>query len=222
MIISSCSTEGCRFGENCHFVHDYPGGYKAVANVGILGGPVSAHDEKELPMEQRPAGHHPPASQTPKPNPGAPTSFGASATAKISVDASLAGIIIGRGGATIKQISRASGAKLCVRGHDSDVGLKNVELEGTFDQIKNASEMVMEQLSRFGLGGDGAPPLAGSGNPAGGSSIRGGGQWGDSFKTRLCGHFARGSCTHGDGCRFAHGERELRKPVPAAREPGGW
>ena len=173
-------------------------------------------------MEQRPAGHHPPASQTPKPNPGAPTSFGASATAKISVDASLAGIIIGRGGATIKQISRASGAKLCVRGHDSDVGLKNVELEGTFDQIKNASEMVMEQLSRFGLGGDGAPPLAGSGNPAGGSSIRGGGQWGDSFKTRLCGHFARGSCTHGDGCRFAHGERELRKPVPAAREPGGW
>ncbi|KAM0848788.1 hypothetical protein ACQ4PT_054156 [Festuca glaucescens] len=148
-----------------------------------------------------------------------PASFGASATAKISVDASFACVIIGTGGATIKQISRVSGAKLCIRDHDSDAGLKNVELEGTFDQIKNASEMVMEKLSRFGLGGF-APPPAGDKNLAGGS-VRGRGQ-SDSFKTRLCGHFARGCCTHGDGCRFAHGDKELRKPVYAAREPGGW
>ncbi|KAM0855206.1 hypothetical protein ACQ4PT_049923 [Festuca glaucescens] len=212
------STAGCRFGENCHFIHDVPGGYKAVANVGILGGPVSAQDKKDLPMGQRHAGHHAP-DEAANPNTASPASFGASATAKISVDASLAGIIIGTSGATIKQISRASGAKLCIRDHDSDAGLKNVELEGTFDQIKNASEMVMEKLSRFGLGGF-APPPTGDKNPAGGS-VRGGGQ-SDSFKTRLCGHFARGCCTHGDGCRFAHGEKELRKPVYAAREPGGW
>ncbi|KAM0851115.1 hypothetical protein ACQ4PT_052624 [Festuca glaucescens] len=148
-----------------------------------------------------------------------PASFGASATAKISIDASFAGVIIGTGGATIKQISRASGAKLCIWDHNSDAGLKNVELEGTFDQIKNASEMVMEKLSRFGLGGF-APPPAGDKNLAGGS-VRGGGQ-SNSFKARLCGHFARGCCTHGDGCRFAHGDKELRKPVYAAREPGGW
>lgn len=218
------STEGCRFGENCHFIHDFPGGYKAVANVGTLCGPASAQDEKELPMEQRPAGYHAPG-QAPKPNPGtamvAPANFGASGTAKYSVDASLAGIIIGRGGVTIKQISRSSGAKVCIRDHESDAGLKNVEMEGTFDQIKSASEMVMEQLSRFGLGSD-APPPAGYKNSAAGGSLRGGGQCEDSFKTKLCGHFARGSCIHGDGCRYAHGERELRKPVPVAREPGGW
>jgi hypothetical protein len=190
--------------------------------MGILGGPVSAQNEKELPMEQRPAGHHAP-DQAAKPNTATTASFGASATAKISVDASLAGVIIGRGGATIKQISRTSGAKLCVRDHDSDAGLKNVELEGTFDQIKNASEMVMEQLSRFGLGGD-TSPSAGTKNPAGGSLHGGVGGQSDSFKTKLCGHFARGCCNFGDGCRFAHSQSELRKPVPTfrEREPGGW
>jgi hypothetical protein len=100
--------------------------------------------------------------------------------------------------------------------------LKNVELEGTFDQIKNASEMVMEQLSRFGLGGDATPPAGTNKTPAGGSLHGGGGGRSDSFKTKLCGHFARGCCTHGDACRFAHGQSELRKPVYAAREPGGW
>ncbi|CAM0946338.1 unnamed protein product [Alopecurus aequalis] len=214
------STEGCRFGENCHFIHDYPGGYQAVANVGILDGPVSAQDEKGLPMvEQGPAGHHAPG-QAPKPNPGTGTvataSFGASATAKISVDASLAGVVIGRGGATIKQISRASGARLCIREHESDASLKNVELEGTFDQIKDASEMVMEQLSRFSLGGDARPP-AGAKNPAQVGFWKSG-----SFKTKLCGRLAKGSCDFGDRCRFAHDESELRRPVPAAREPGGW
>ncbi|XP_047079287.1 zinc finger CCCH domain-containing protein 14-like [Lolium rigidum] len=212
------STIGCCFGENCHFIHNVPGGYKAITNVGVLGDPVSAQDKKDLPMGQRHAGHHAP-DEAANPNTAPPPSFGASATAKISVDASLAGIIIGTGGATIRQISWDSGAKLCIRDHDSDAGLKNVELEGTFDQIKNASEMVMEKLSRFGLGGF-APPPAGDKNPAGGS-VRGGGQ-SDCFKTRLCGHFARGCCTYGDGCRFAHSEKELRKPVYAARGTGGW
>eukprot|EP01118_Nematostelium_gracile_P010472 TRINITY_DN3612_c0_g1_i1.p1 TRINITY_DN3612_c0_g1~~TRINITY_DN3612_c0_g1_i1.p1 ORF type:complete len:201 (+),score=15.48 TRINITY_DN3612_c0_g1_i1:71-673(+) len=32
------------------------------------------------------------------------------------------------------------------------------------------------------------------------------------WKTQLCHHFRKGTCTHGDDCLFAHGEHEL-KPV---------
>lgn len=33
------------------------------------------------------------------------------------------------------------------------------------------------------------------------------------WKTSLCSYFRRseGSCSHGDGCRYAHGEEELRR-----------
>lgn len=188
---------------------------------------LSMDNSTPPPVEPTPTGPHAHALQAPTPtgihgtNPGkaAPASFGASSTAKISVDASLAGAIIGRGGATIKQISRASGARLRVRDHDWDADLKNVELEGTFDQIKNAYDMAMEQLIYVvNHDGGGAPSPAAGGNT---TSLGGGWQL-DSFKTKLCGHFARGCCTHGDGCRFAHGESELRRPVPALRDPGGW
>ncbi|XBI46113.1 hypothetical protein VPH35_110432 [Triticum aestivum] len=109
------------------------------------------------------------------------------------------GAVIGRGGATIREISRASGARLRIRDHERDAGLKNVELEGTTDQIRHASAMVWEHLP-----------------------VPGGGRY-NGVKTRLCAHFARGSCTYGDGCRFAHGESELRRPAPAApRDPCGW
>jgi hypothetical protein len=33
-----------------------------------------------------------------------------------------------------------------------------------------------------------------------------------AYKTRLCVHYARGYCRHGDWCRFAHGQHELRYP----------
>jgi hypothetical protein len=154
-------------------------------------------------MDQRPAGHHAPQLPTAA-NPGtatsAPANFGASATAKISVDALLAGAIIGSNGANMKQISRASGAKVRIVDHESDPRLKNLELEGTFDQIKDASSMVTGML--IAVGGGDAP------SPAGGS-LYGGGQC-SSLKTKLCGHFARGSYTYGDRCHFTHGASELR------------
>ena len=34
---------------------------------------------------------------------------------------------------------------------------------------------------------------------------------GSNFKTKLCENFAKGSCTFGDRCHFAHGASELRK-----------
>ncbi|XBH62253.1 hypothetical protein VPH35_116520 [Triticum aestivum] len=230
------STAGCRFGDNCRFIHYIPGGYVAVEKLGILSGAapalppaqgvenpgkhLSMDNSTQPPTEPTPTGDHALQAQTaPDPRKEAVASFGASSTAKISVDASLTGAIIGRGGATIKQISRASGARLRVRDHDWDADLKNVELEGTFDQIKNAYDMAMEQLIHVvNHDGGGAPSPAAGAN----TTSHGGGWQLDSFKTKLCGHFARGCCTHGDGCRFAHGKSELRRPVPAPRDPGGW
>nr|ACL52763.1 unknown [Zea mays] len=136
----------------------------------------------------------PPMAPPPMANPGlaTPASFGAYATAKISVDASLAGGIIGKGGANIKQISSVTGAKVVIQEdrHESDTSLKNIEFEGTFDQIRNASAMVIELIvSISGIG--------------------------SNFKTKMCENFAKGSCSYGGKCHFAHGESELRKPAAA-------
>jgi hypothetical protein len=37
------------------------------------------------------------------------------------------------------QICRHTGAKLSIREHESDPNLRNIELEGTFEQIKEES-----------------------------------------------------------------------------------
>ncbi|KAJ0263874.1 Zinc finger CCCH domain-containing protein 36 [Hirschfeldia incana] len=141
--------------------------------------------------------------------PGHVSSFGASATAKISVDASLAGAIIGKGGVSSKQICRQTGAKLSIQDHERDPNLKNIELEGTFEQINEASAMVRELIGRLnsasrrppGVGGGGGGGLGSEGKPHPGSN----------FKTKMCERFSKGSCTFGDRCHFAHGEAELRR-----------
>ncbi|KAJ0965032.1 hypothetical protein J5N97_026170 [Dioscorea zingiberensis] len=156
------------------------------------------------PMQGRLGGRyepHPPAGL-------AAASFGASATAKISVDASLAGAIIGKGGVNTKQICRTTGAKLSIREHESDPNLRNIELEGTFDQIKQASTLVRELIVNISA----TFPLPVK-SPAG--TAAGGGGPGNNYKTKLCENFSKGSCTFGDRCHFAHGANELRKP-PAA------
>ncbi|GJS56610.1 zinc finger CCCH domain-containing protein 14-like protein [Tanacetum coccineum] len=53
-------------------------------------------------------------------------------------ESSLAGIVIGKGGVNSKQICRVTGVKLHVRDHETDPNQKNIELEGCFDQIKEA------------------------------------------------------------------------------------
>ncbi|CDP16484.1 unnamed protein product [Coffea canephora] len=113
-----------------------------------------------------------------------PGRFGASATAKISMDASLAGAIIGKGGVNSKHICHTTGAKLAIRDHDSDPNSENIKLEGTFNQIKQATQMVCELIANV--------------TPA------------SNFKTKVCENFVKGSCTFGDRCHFAHEEEELR------------
>lgn len=141
-----------------------------------------------------------------------PGSFGMTATAKISVEASLAGAIIGKGGINTKQICRVTGAKLAIRDHESDPNLKNIELEGTFDQINHASGMVRELIFNVSGGGSmmsGGGQKGGRGGPGGGAYMAGSG--GSNYKTKLCDNFAKGVCTFGEKCNFAHGASELRQ-----------
>ncbi|KAK1427128.1 hypothetical protein QVD17_15811 [Tagetes erecta] len=244
------SMDGCPYGENCHFLHYFPGGYNAVAHLMNLppiptaptaiqnGAPSTATTKSKLCKNYSTAegckfgdqchfahGEHQlgkPISEDPRTVPplssrhvpsGPAASFGASATAKISVDASLSGAIIGHGGVNSKQICRQTGAKLSIRDHESDTNLKNIELEGTFDQIKEASAMVRELISsvsvRPGAMGGGAlsrpPPAMHLGGPLHTTPTS------SSKKTKLCDNFSKGSCTFGERCHFAHGATELRK-----------
>lgn len=183
--------EGCKFGDKCHF----------------------AHGERELGAPFAPSREDPRSMGggrfTGRPGPSPPehaaaASFGASATAKISVDASLAGAIIGKGGANAKQISRITGVKLYIKEHESDANLRNIELEGTFDQIKQASAMVREFIVTVSS-------TPGHMNKSGGSATA---TPANNFKTKLCENFGKGSCTFGERCHFAHGAAELRKQGP--------
>ncbi|KAL6844410.1 hypothetical protein ACP4OV_026083 [Aristida adscensionis] len=191
------TAEGCKFGDKCHFAH----GERELGRPAYM-----SHEGAMAPhMGSRFGGRH---EQPPPSAMGPPAgSFGASATAKISVDASLAGGIIGKGGGNTKHICRVTGVKLSIRDHESDPNLKNIELEGNFDQIKQASNMVGELIATISAS---MPPK----NPsvAAAPAGRGGGPGGrPNYKTKLCENFVKGTCTFGDRCHFAHGESEQRR-----------
>ena len=71
-----------------------------------------------------------------QPPPGrSTTSFGVLATTtRISVDASLAGFVIGKGGVHSIQICHQTGVKLSIKEHETNPNLKNIELEGSFER----------------------------------------------------------------------------------------
>ncbi|GMN55895.1 hypothetical protein TIFTF001_025013 [Ficus carica] len=186
------SAEGCKFGDKCHFAH---GEWE-------LGKPIAPSHDDPRAMAPVPARFHNRVEPPPPPPPVPASSFGASATAKISVDASLAGAIIGKGGVNSKQICRQTGAKLSIREHESDPNLRNIELEGTFEQINAATARVRELIYNISITAPAKP-----------SGVSGGPPPGNFYKTKLCDNFAKGTCTFGERCHFAHGAFELRKTV---------
>ncbi|XP_047336300.1 zinc finger CCCH domain-containing protein 14-like [Impatiens glandulifera] len=229
------STSGCQFGESCHFLHYVPGGYNAVttqmsrdpylpaisATPDIPTATVKtklckkfntaegckfgykchfAHGELELGKGSISSNRSTRAEPV--------SNFGASATAKISVDASLAGAVIGKGGVISKEICKLTGVRLAIRDHESDPNKKNIELEGSFDRIKHASAMVEELVLKAGQGNSNSISNNSTNNR---NNV---GKWKtENLKTKLCEKFARGLCTYGERCQFAHGENELRQPT---------
>lgn len=185
--------EGCRFGDKCHFAHSE----RELGRSSVQG------PEHYSPRRGRLSAGGGGFDRSPS-GLGAAASFGASATAKISVDASLAGAIIGKGGVNTKNICRVTGARLSIRDHEQDPNLKNIELEGTFDQIKDASSMVRELIIKVGPSPStaGLPRYSTGGGTASSAN---------NFRTKMCDNFVKGSCTFGDRCHFAHGASELRK-----------
>lgn len=186
--------EGCRYGDKCHF----------------------AHSEMELSKPHNPGFEDPRMrgpiggfSQRHEPSQHAVGNFGASATAKISIDASFAGPIIGKNGANSKQICRQTGVKLSIKDHETDPSQRNIELEGTFDQIKEASSMVRQLI--MNLNASSNHGHGHSENQHMGSFSQGAPP--SHYKKRLCEKFPKGLCTFGDRCHFAHSASELRNSL---------
>lgn len=186
------SAEGCKFGDKCHFAH----------GERELGKPIAPPHDGPMGLPSIGGGRM--AGRLEPPAPASAANFGASATAKVSVDASLAGAIIGKGGVNTKHICRITGVKLAIREHESDTSQRNIELEGTFDQISRASAMVQELI--MNLNANAPPPMktAAFAPPAAQHQS-------NNFKTKLCENFTKGTCTFGERCHFAHGPSEMRK-----------
>ncbi|KAL2653782.1 hypothetical protein R1flu_021910 [Riccia fluitans] len=190
--------EGCRFGEKCHFAHG-EADLRPSNNARNHNNARSTMEYSQLGSAAAFYGYPSTAVASavyygePTPPGVTATGFGATTTTKISIEAALAGAIIGKAGSNVKQISRMTGAKLSIREHDTDPNMRNVEMEGSLEQIEHASEMVRQFLQNREVV---APKPAALGS--------------HNFKTKMCENFVQGTCTFADRCHFAHGAHELR------------
>lgn len=230
------SISGCPYGEGCHYLHYVPGGLNVVSEMQKLGntaGTLSrktitsslppsgksdvilgyktrlcnrygsaegcqfadkcnfAHGEKELRNENTPANIQQKGLLASFGVPVAAATFGALSKTNINIDASLASGIIGKGGVHTKQIYRLTGVKLVVKDHETDPNLKTVDFEGSFENVQQAINMVRELIKNN-------------------EEVRKQtGHISKNLKTKLCENFAKGSCTFGGKCHFAHGASDL-------------
>lgn len=180
--------EGCRYGDKCNFAH---------SEMELGRPPVPGYED---PRMMGPTGGF---SQRREPSQhGAPVgNFGVSATAKISINASFAGPIIGKNGVNSKQICRQTGVKLSIKDHETDPSQRNIELEGSIDQINEASSMVRHLIMNLSASAGRAEKPVGSYSQGGPPS---------HYKKKMCEKFLQGLCTFGDRCNFAHSANELR------------
>ena len=177
------SGDGCQFGQKCHFAHGDQDLRKEDATTSVQSQSGMTYSGGAIEDKMTSRSHQEPSP----PGLAVASSFGAVSTAKVSIDSSLAGFIIGKGGVNAKAISRATGAKIVIRDNESDLSLKNVVMEGSLDQIRQASAMVRELLANKEV------------YPAKPQVTRN-----HAFKTKVCDNFSKGACKYGDRCFFAH------------------
>jgi far upstream element-binding protein len=110
---------------------------------------------------------------------GGGSEYGAEATDYVTIPSNKCGLIIGKGGETIKNINSSSGAHCEVdKSAPPDAREKNFIIRGSPEGVERAKAMIMEKLGMqpsYGGGGGGG---GGGGSSYGGTS---GGSWGGQY-----------------------------------------
>eukprot|EP00959_Pyramimonas_sp_CCMP1952_P419769 8792557-Pyramimonas_sp.AAC.1 len=199
---------GCPFGNKCSFAHGEHeltssrmaqpvGGKRTYDAMSAMGG-GSAMPAQPMYAQQYPSYG---ASQS--------DVYGATvamATATMTIRADAVGVVIGKGGANVKQINAMSGARVKIAdAADPNQATRVVEMSGTVEQITVAQDLVRAFVSQYqstagAPGAKTAPP---------------------NFKTKLCENFSKGACNYGDRCHFAHGDQDLHSSGVVLAAPAG-
>jgi len=214
------SATGCPFGDKCNFAH---GDHEVSQSrpAGMAGG-KRTYDTMNPMGTQYPQQQQQYQQYSQYPQYGqAQDAYGsvAMANATMTIRADAVGVVIGKGGANVKQINAMSGARVKIAdASDSNSTTRVVEMSGTVEQITVAQDLVRAFVNQFqtsqAAGGGMPPNMAGA--AAGGQKVAP-----LNFKTRMCENFAKGACNYGDRCHFAHGDQDMRGDQLAAAAGAG-